>query len=66
MKTNQNIECVVCDCFIKLAKRLLTIENNNVKLPIAKWLVYVGDPGPKAARLLQGQSEQNLALWLVK
>lgn len=56
----------MCDWFIKLAKILLTTENNNVKLPIAEWLVFVGDPGPETARLFQGQSEQNLALWLVK
>lgn len=33
---------------------VLTTENNNVKLPIAEWLIFVGNPGPKTASLLQG------------
>lgn len=37
-------------------KRLLTIENNNVKFPIAERLVPVGNAGPKTARPPQGQS----------
>lgn len=47
-------------------ERLLTIENNNVKLPIAEQVVLVGDAGPETASPPQGQSEQNLALLLVK
>lgn len=48
------------------AKRTLTIENNNVKLPVAEQLVLVGDAGPETAGPPQGQSEQDLALLLVQ
>lgn len=48
------------------AKRTLTIENNNVKLPVAEQLVLVGDAGLETAGPPQGQSEQDLALLLVQ
>lgn len=47
-------------------ERMLTIENNNVKLPVAERLGLVGDTGPETARPPQGQSQQNLALLLVE
>lgn len=55
-----------CGVFFLSMERLLTIENNNVKLPIAEQLVLVGDAGPETASPPQDQSEQNLALLLVK
>lgn len=47
-------------------ERTLTIENNNVKLPVAEQLVLVGDAGPETAGPPQGQSEKDLALLLVQ
>lgn len=45
---------------------LLTIENNNIELPVAERLVLVGDAGPEAARPPERQPQQNLALLLVE
>lgn len=42
--------------FLFSTERLLTIENNNVKFPVAEQLVLVGDAGPETARPPQGQS----------
>lgn len=47
-------------------QRKLTTENNNVKLPVAEWLIIIRDPGPETARLSQDESQQNLALLLVE
>lgn len=42
--------------FFFSVEKLLTIENNNVKFPVAERLVFVRYAGPETARPPQGQS----------
>lgn len=55
----------VANTFLLSMYKLLTTENNYVKFPIAERLILVGDASPETTSLLQGQSQQNLALLLV-
>lgn len=62
-KSSANISSVAAHLS---SERLLTIENNNIELPVTERLVLVGDAGPEAARPPERQPQQNLALLLVE